>query len=141
MNNLNLKQLILALLVFMSMAVSMVPAHAAEADEGESLNLYTKSSTEVFVYPINELRKITFSKKGVQIWNTNWPTEYSYSQFHVITMNNNKGATGIEILPAGSGDADGTAYYDLQGRRVGSPKQGIYIVRMSNGTTRKVIFK
>lgn len=137
----NHKHLTLVLSMLMSMAVSVVSAHAAGLDEGESLNLYTRSSTEAVIYPIDELRKITFSKKGVQIWNTNWPTEYSYSQFRVITMNSNKGATGIESLTTGSSDADKVTYYDLQGRRVSSPKQGIYIMRWSNGTTRKVLVK
>ena len=38
-------------------------------------------------------------------------------------------------------DARPVAYYDLQGRRITAPASGLYIVRYSNGSTKKVLFK
>lgn len=137
----NHKNLTLALAMLISIVASPVFAQTSEPDEGESLYLYTKSSSEAVFYPMNELRKITFSKKGVQMWNTNWPMEYAYSQFRVITVKSKKDATGIESLTIGWGDGDGATYYDLQGRKVTSPRRGVYIMRSADGTTRKVLIK
>lgn len=135
------KTLTVVLTVLMSMVASAAPAHTTSYDEEESLYLYTKSSTESVVYSMNELRKITFSNKGVQMWTTNWPTEYSYSQFRVITVNSQKEGTGIKDIAIGSRGDDDVVYYDLQGRKVSSPRQGIYILRSADGTTRKVLIK
>ena len=32
-------------------------------------------------------------------------------------------------------------YYDLNGRRIATPQHGVNIVKMKNGTTRKIIMK
>ncbi len=129
----------LAMLV--SMVMSPVFAQTAGPDEGETLYLYTKSFSEAFFYPMSELRKITFSNKGVQLWTTNWPTEYSYSQFRVITVNSPKEGTGIEDISIGSKGVGNVVYYDLQGRKVGFPRRGVYIMRSADGTTRKALIK
>ena len=48
--------------------------------------------------------------------------------------------TGIETVAAeGVGNADITAIYDLNGRRRDALQPGVNIVKMSDGTTRKVI--
>ena len=135
------KHLTLVLAVLMSMVASVAWANGTMPDEGESLNLFTQSSKEAVPYSLSDLRKITFTNKGVQIWVTDWPTEYSYSQFRVITLNEDNGETGINSLSASSEVANGITYYDLQGRKVGSPKRGIYIVRMADGVNRKVMVK
>ena len=48
--------------------------------------------------------------------------------------------TGIEAVTAeGVGNADITDIYDLNGRRRNALQSGVNIVKMSDGTTRKVI--
>lgn len=127
--------------VLMNMVANVASAHTTTYGEEESLNLYTRTSTEAVSYSINELKKITFSNKGMQMWNTNWPTEYTYSQLRVITVNNKIDGTGIKNLTIDSQKDEKVTYYDLQGRKVSSPKQGIYIRRSANGITRKVFIK
>ena len=129
------------LTVLMSMVAGGASAHTMQYDDEETLYLYVKSSTEAVSYSISDLKKITFSSKGVQMWTTNWPTEYAYSQFRVITVNNKKEGTGIESLTADSPKDGDITYYDLQGRKVSSPRQGIYIRRSADGTSRKVVVK
>ena len=58
-----------------------------QEDNGDNLTVYTKSSSEAVVYSVEEINKITFSENGVQIWNTNWPTEYAYSNVRVLILN------------------------------------------------------
>lgn len=133
--------LTLSFALLMSMVANVALAHTGQYGDEETLYLYTKSSTEAVSYSISDLKKITFSSKGVQMWNTNWPTEYAYSQFRVITVNNKKEGTGIESLTLDLPKDGDVTYYDLQGRKVSSPKQGIYIRRSADGTTRKVVVK
>lgn len=127
--------------VLMSMATNVSLAHPTSKVEEENLYLYTQVSSEAVTYSINELKKITFNNRGMQMWNTNWPTEYAYSKFRVITVNQKKDETGIKNLTIDSPKDNSVTYYDLQGRQVSSPKQGIYIKRSNNGITRKVIIK
>ena len=50
------------------------------------------------------------------------------------------GTAGIESLPDVSESTE-VMRYDLQGRRLDAPQRGINIIRMSNGTTKKVFVK
>ena len=52
----------------------------------------------------------------------------------------NDSTTGIEDAYTQSG-AEGEALYDLQGHKVSAPQRGINIIRMSDGTVRKVATK
>ena len=135
------KHLTFLLALLMSMVANVVAAKAAGPDDNKDLNLYTRSSAEPVRYSISDLRKITFSEKGVQVWSTNWPTEYPYSQFLVITLTESQEETAIERVTASSVQSGEPTYYDLQGRRVAIPRQGIYIMRMSDGTSRKIMVK
>jgi hypothetical protein len=38
-------------------------------------------------------------------------------------------------------DQEGAVWYTIDGKRVDKPKKGINIIRMSNGTTKKVVVK
>jgi hypothetical protein len=60
--------------------------YCQDIDNEDNLRLYTKSMKEATVYSLDEISKITFSKNGVQIWNTNWPTEYAYSNVRVLAI-------------------------------------------------------
>ena len=48
--------------------------------------------------------------------------------------------TGISGTSAGAAAAP-VAYYTTGGRRVSRPERGIYLVRYSDGTVRKVFFR
>ena len=63
-----------------------VSVYSQIVNTGDSLYLYTKSTNEATVYSLDEIKKITFSKKGIQIWNTNWPTEYAYANVSVLAF-------------------------------------------------------
>lgn len=51
-----------------------------------------------------------------------------------------KGTAGINEMVAGS-DAVPVAYYDVTGRQIDGPRKGINIVKMSDGTAKKVLVK
>lgn len=51
------------------------------------------------------------------------------------------GLTGIIDKPAGKDTPAVTGYYDLCGRKLGTPQKGICIVRYSDGTTRKILIR
>lgn len=76
-----------------------VTAFSQNTKKGDNLYIYSKSTGEATVYSMDEIRKITFSKNGIQIWNTNWPTEYAYSKVRVLTFGSRGDGT--------SGDANG----------------------------------
>lgn len=135
------KSLSILLAVLMSMAASVNPLCAAQPDGGGGLSLYTRSESEAVSYSMDEIRKITFNNKGVQVWVTDWPTEYSYSQFRVIALNDESDATRIEGITAKTGAAKAGVYYDLQGRKTDSPRKGIYIMRQADGTLRKIMVR
>ena len=48
---------------------------------------------------------------------------------------------GIEEILAQDGNAVPVAYYDVMGRLLDGPRPGINIVKMSNGTAKKVLVK
>ena len=60
------------------------------------------------------------------------------SQLEIRTVDDT--ATAIDMLNA-TGSDEATAVYDLQGRKLKSLQQGVNIVKMSNGQTKKVIIK
>ena len=126
--------------IFMCMAT--MPIFSMTPDDGENLYLYTKSTKEATVYSLGELDKITFSEKGVQIWNTSWPTEYAYSNVRVLTFNKTKTPTGITATPTLTPTDEGSVQiFDIQGRRLNNPKRGVNIIRLEDGTTKKAIIK
>ena len=68
------------------------------ADE-DKLFVFSKQSSIPVAYSLDDLNKITFSETGVKLWNTNWPTEYVYDSFSVITFNENKLSNDIKQIP------------------------------------------
>lgn len=132
-----------SLLLTLVLTLLNLPTFSMILDDEEGLYLYTKTTNEPVVYSFDELHKITFSKKGVQMWNTNWPTEYSYANFRVLTIKskNNTAVINSPLSNTTLHEGEGVVYYDLQGRKVSSPRQGVYIMRSTDGTTRKVLIK
>lgn len=74
--------------LFLSLLFCLVTqlGYCQKVDDSDNLYLYTMSANEAAVYSLDEISKITFSKKGIQIWNTNWPTEYKYSNVRILTF-------------------------------------------------------
>ena len=71
-----------------------------------------------------------------------WIPRYEYGSFGTHGWTEYKGkddATGIDAatnLPSKAAET-----FDLQGRRIGKPQQGINIIRNADGTTKKVLIK
>lgn len=51
------------------------------------------------------------------------------------------GTSGLVVVPETSSDAVPEAYYTVDGKRLSAPVKGVNIVRMSDGTARKVIVR
>jgi hypothetical protein len=54
----------------------------------------------------------------------------------LLTFRFTDAASGVSSLNT---DAYPVEYYDLQGRKINEPGRGIYVVRYSNGTTKKIM--
>ena len=117
-------------------------AQNSGTDNGTDVTMYvlTTNSKEAASYSLDDLKKITFGDKGIQIWHTQWPTEYSYSTVRVLSFNGSSAPdTPAAIRPAVSNASE--HIYDLQGRKQKNLKKGVNIVRQKNGTVRKVLIK
>ncbi|MCD8288621.1 MAG: Omp28-related outer membrane protein [Prevotella sp.] len=73
-------------------------------------------------------------------------TRYIYDDLDAAYVNNCNmvsltGATGIQPVVAAEGAACETARYTVGGTRISSPQKGVNIVRMSDGSVKKVIIK
>ena len=77
-----------------------ISSYCQGIEDGENMYLYTKSTDEAAVYSLDEINKITFSKNGIQIWNTNWPTEYVFSNVRVLAFGEKSSSleTSLEFL-------------------------------------------
>ena len=116
-----IKVVVLATILFLSTS----PNCFAQATDGDDmLYVYTKNNKDAALYQLDDLNKITFSNSGVRLWNTNWPTEYPYSKFSVITFRdrNYVKPTGIE-----------TTYADEEQIRISySPSSGVVTVKSNS---------
>ena len=54
--------------------------------DGDNLYILSKTSAQPMVFSLDNLDKITFTENGVNLWNTSWPTRYSYDNFRVMTF-------------------------------------------------------
>lgn len=84
------------------LSLAAMSGYCQDDENGDNMYLYTNSADEATVYTMEEITKITFSKDGIQIWNTNWPTEYAYSNVRVIKLT----SRGSNI--PGDANGDGT---------------------------------
>lgn len=85
-------------LVFLLLLLPITSGLCQEVGNDGNLYVYTKNAKDAAVYGFDEIKKITFSKNGIQIWNTNWPTEYSYSNIRVIALNSEGSSTAISPI-------------------------------------------
>ncbi len=54
--------------------------------DGDTLYVNRKTSDEAAKYLFDDVKKMTFSSKGIQLWSTNWPTEYPYGNVENLTF-------------------------------------------------------
>lgn len=141
--------ILLTLMLFLSMSMA---CYSQSTVDDDLLYVYTKNNKEAALYQLDDLNKITFSNSGVRLWNTNWPTEYPYSKFSVITFRdrNYVKPTGIETTYAdeeqirisyssssgvvtvkSSTQLDGIAVYDLQGQLVDADDTSRQVYQLS----------
>lgn len=129
--------------------------HAQRTVDGDMLHVYTKNSTEATLYQLDDIRKITFSEKGVRVWNTGWPTEFPYNKVNIITFRDRKSIrpTGVETIPIDNNsirigynksndvltvksDAfmDGIVIYNSQGQQISADntKRQLYRISLKN---------
>ena len=127
------------LTIFGLFATCNICAQSPSAEE--TMQVFTKTSAEAVSYSLDEFEKITFSEKGIQIWSTNWPTEYAYTNLRVLTFNGASGGTRPDALLPVWVQPEGTEIFNLQGLKLNVLRRGVNIVRMKDGTTRKVMLK
>ena len=48
---------------------------------------------------------------------------------------------GLPVIKGATDESGIEGYYDLNGRKLSTPQHGVNIVKMKNGTTRKIIMK
>jgi len=88
----------------------------------------------------------------VEFTGLNYETTYTYVTFVTTsegetfygeqrTFTSGANPTGIEAVVSSSNEVAEAARYDLRGRKLAAPQRGINIIRMSDGTTRKVMVK
>lgn len=123
---------------------SFLPTMSFSQDKDESndvtMHVLSNNSKEVASYSLDDLKKITFSDKGIQIWHTQWPTEYSYNNVHVLSFNGAiEPSIPNSIRPVISVTEE--QIFDLQGRKQTLLKKGVNIIRMKDGSMRKVLIK
>ncbi len=115
----------LRIILFVIFCLSAFADVFAQTTDGDDmLYVYTKNNKDAALYQLDDLNKITFSNSGVRLWNTNWPTEYPYSKFSVITFRdrNYVKPTGIE-----------TTYADEEQIRISySPSSGVVTVKSNS---------
>ena len=71
---------------------------------------------------------------------TTTENETFYGEEQMFTTESITGIEGVKESAAGSSNAvTVVAYYDLNGKRLSQPLKGLNIIRMSDGTTRKVV--
>ena len=56
--------------------------------DGDTLYVNTKTSDEAAKYLLDDVNKMTFSSKGIQLWSTSWPTEYPYNNVENLSFIN-----------------------------------------------------
>ena len=62
---------------------------AQNTGNGDTLYVNTKSSDESAKYLLDDVNKMTFSSKGIQLWSTSWPTEYPYGNVENLSFISN----------------------------------------------------
>lgn len=139
-----MKRLLLLSVVVSCLAIGT--CYAASPDDGNRLYVFTNTSSKASVYSLDDIDKITFTDNAVQVWRSKAATDYVYDCFRFITFNDKVVPTAIErveqVEPLNVeklNNAEGI--YDLQGRKLNTMQRGVNIIRMTDGTIKKVIIE
>lgn len=97
-----LQSIIQKAVLTVAFSLAAMSGYGQNEENGDNMYLYTNSADEATVYTMEEITKITFTKDGIQIWNTNWPTEYAYSNVRVIKLT----SRGTSIPGDANGDGE-----------------------------------
>ena len=138
-----MKKMVITLVLCLPVSAT---CYAASPDDGNRLYVFTNTTSTASAYSLDDIDKITFTDNAVQVWRSKAATDYVYDRFRFITFNDKVVPTAIERVEQDEplnveklNAAEGI--YDLQGRKLNSLQHGLNIIRMSDGTTRKVIVK
>ena len=144
---------------FVLISVVSISGFSANPADEDKLFVFSKQSSIPVAYSLDDLNKITFSETGVKLWNTNWPTEYVYDSFSVITFNENKQSNDIKQIPVNDSNVSivfdrsrnmvcvkgevllsSVFVYDLQGRPVVKDYRSTYSYEMDISSMPSGIF-
>ena len=124
---------------------------AQSAEDGNMLYVYTKTSDEAAKYQLDDVNKITFGSKGVQLWSTSWPTEYPYANVSVLSfkarsndpsavrnLTDAEGRISIGynasngvVTVVGDMELESVAVYDMHGRVISADKSKKQVYSLS----------
>lgn len=127
-----LKQLLTTLFLLV-----MMP-YLAYADDGNTFYCFTRSSSTPYTISLDDLKKMTFSGSGIQLWSNKGMNEISFGDFLLIAFSEieHPFVTPVELasMPQGiqiryskdsrtlfvesDSQLDGVSVYDLLGRMV-----------------------
>ncbi len=129
------------------------------ANKGNSLDIDMEGDMQTTAIPADAIIKtVDIVGSGQQLMNatlegldydatyhcvafaTTTENETFYGEEQMFTTESITGIEGVKESAAGSSKAvTVVAYYDLNGKRLSQPQKGLNIIRMSDGTTRKVV--
>ena len=66
--------------------LSTFNAFSQSQETDEIVRIKYNPGSKTSQYFLSDLQKITFSDNGIQLWATNWPTEYPYNNVQTITF-------------------------------------------------------
>ena len=131
------------------------------ANKGNSLDIDIEGDMQATAIPADAITKtVDIVGSGQQLMNatlegldydatyhcvafaTTTENETFYGEEQMFTTESITGIEGVKESAAGSSKAvTVVAYYDLNGKRLSQPLKGLNIIRMSDGTTRKIVSK
>ena len=146
-----MKQLKTVLIIALLLMSALSDCLAQGMGDGDTLYVYTKTCDEAARYLLDDVNKMTFSSKGVQLWITNWPTEYPYENVRFLTfktssnepstvrnLSNTEGkisigynASNCNVTVMSDILLDCVAVYDVQGQAISEDKSKRQVYNLS----------
>ena len=138
-----MKNYIYSFLLTLLMSMVSVPGISAVPDDGDNLYVYTNEVENATVYSLESLDKITFTETGVMLWKADETREFSYGNLDLLMFSEKKTPTNIKQVDMSKVESLNNAegIYDLQGRKLNTMQRGVNIIRMTDGTIKKVIIE
>jgi len=138
-----MKQVHFKVLLTILVGMVAVPGISAFPDDGDNLYVYTNEVENATVYSLESLDKITFTETGVMLWKADETREFSYGNLDLLMFSEKKTPTDIKQVDMSKFESLNNAegIYDLQGRKLNTMQRGVNIIRMTDGTIKKVIIE